>query len=454
MCKRYANGKLNIPRIFHGIMQNANKMPSQMPVQWQLSSRVLGIEESQTLAFEKKAKDMKRKGIDVVSLSAGEPDFPTPANIGNAAKRAIDAGFTKYTETGGIPELRQAICGKLKRDNNLDYLPENIAVSCGAKHTIYNLCQAVLNKGDEVIIPVPYWVSYPEQVRLADATPVFVSGKTWSPTGGEKSGKPFGITAGDIRKKLTPRTKMIMLNSPSNPTGRVLSGEELAGIARLAVEKQLLVMSDEIYEHIIYGMEHVSIASLGAEADGEVPKGVKDTKEDAGGIKGIKELTITVNGISKSYSMTGWRIGYAAGPAPIIKAIIKLQSQMTSNPSSISQMAAVEALNGSQASVEAMRNEFRKRRDYVLSRLREIPGIGCEVPDGAFYVFPDISRIEKNSMKFAEALLEKAHVAVVPGSAFGMEGFIRISYATSMENLKKGLDRIAAFVRAANPKGA
>jgi len=383
-----------------------------------LSDRVKSLEESQTLAFKKRAKNLKREGKEVISLSAGEPDFPTPKNITEFAKSAIDNGYTKYTDTSGTLELREAICRKLKNENNLEYLPSQVLVSCGAKHSIYNLCQSILNPGDEVIIPTPYWVSYSEQVKLAGAKPIFVEEED------------FKIQAFDINKKITNKTKLIMINSPCNPTGSVLSKQSLIEIAQLAVAKNILVMSDEIYEKLIYGKnydkKHVSIASLSSE---------------------IKNLTITVNGVSKSHSMTGWRIGYAAGNQEIITAMIKLQGQMTSNPSSISQMAALEALNGNQSSVLTMRKEFETRRDYMVKRLNKIKSISCDIPEGAFYCFADISKLNKNSLSFANELLDKALVATVPGSAFGKEGYLRLSYATSMQNLIKAMDRIELFIK-------
>src|SRR3989344_4169888 len=373
-------------------MKKLKMMPSIYNCMAKLSPRLSNIEESQTLLFDKKAKDMKRQGIDVISLGAGEPDFATPENIKLAAKKAIDSDFTKYTDTAGIPELREAICRKLHKDNNIQYESDEIIVSCGAKHSIYNLCQALLGKGDEVIIPVPYWVSYSEQVKLADATPVFAETDD------------FQLTAENISRKITKKTKLIMLNSPNNPTGAVIEKKELQKIAELAVKKQIHVMSDEIYEKIIYGKKHYSIASLN---------------------ESIKALTLTVNGFSKSFSMTGWRLGYAAGPKGIISAMIKLQGQMTSNPTSISQKAGVEALNGPQQSVENMRKQFEERRNYLVARLNKIPGIKCKMPDGAFYAFADISGIEKDSMKFSLSLLEKGKIAVVPGVAFGSDGHIR-----------------------------
>jgi len=384
-----------------------------------ISKRVQELEESQTLAMSARVKEMKRQGIDVIDLTVGEPDFITPENIRNSTKKAIDSGFTKYTETSGIPELKKAICEKFKNENNLEYSPNQVIVSCGAKHSLYLAFQAILNLGDEVIIPVPYWVSYSEQVKLAGGIPVFAKSKPLE----------FEVTAKSIEEKITPKTKVIFLNSPSNPTGTVIKREEIEKIAKLAVEKNILVISDEIYEHLVYNNDKsktpISIASFGDQ---------------------IKNITVIVNGVSKSYAMTGWRIGYTAGPEEIIKAMSKLQSQMTSNPSSISQMAALEALSGNQNSVEKMREEFEKRRDYLISRLKKIKGIKCAVPDGAFYAFPDISQIEKNSKLFSDKLLEKAHVAVVQGSAFGAEGFVRMSYATSMENLKEAMNRLEKFI--------
>ena len=315
-------------------------------------------------------------------------------------------------------DITASYLAKRKNENNLEYLPSQVLVSCGAKHSIYNLCQSILNPGDEVIIPTPYWVSYSEQVKLAGAKPIFVEEED------------FKIQAFDINKKITNKTKLIMINSPCNPTGSVLSKQSLIEIAQLAVAKNILVMSDEIYEKLIYGKnydkKHVSIASLSSE---------------------IKNLTITVNGVSKSHSMTGWRIGYAAGNQEIITAMIKLQGQMTSNPSSISQMAALEALNGNQSSVLTMRKEFETRRDYMVKRLNKIKSISCDIPEGAFYCFADISKLNKNSLSFANELLDKALVATVPGSAFGKEGYLRLSYATSMQNLIKAMDRIGLFIK-------
>ena len=382
-----------------------------------LSQRILGIEESQTLAFEQKARELIHSGIDVVSLSAGEPDFPTVGPAREAAIAAVEAGKTKYTDVAGTLELRQAICDKLQQDNGLAYLPKNIIVCVGAKQALYNICQVLLEKGDEAIISAPYWATYTEQVKLAEAQPVI------APTEG------FQVTARNIASKVTKKTKLIILNSPCNPTGAVIEKKELVKIADLAVEKGIMLISDEIYEKITYGKEHFSIASFN---------------------DNVKEHTITVNGVSKAYSMTGWRIGYAAGPEEIIKAMVKLQGQVTSNPSSIYQAAALYALKQGQSDSEKMAQEFRKRRDYAMQRLSKIKGMRCKVPDGAFYAFPDISGIEQDSRKFALQLLEKAHVSVVPGAGFGSEGYLRISYATSMKKLAEGMDRLESFIKCQN----
>jgi aspartate aminotransferase len=385
-----------------------------MPV----SARIGGISESPTLALNAKAKELKSKGVDVVNFTAGEPDFDTPDNIKHAAIKAIKDGFTKYTPPAGTPELRKAIADKLKRENGLDYGPNQIIVSCGGKHSLYNAVMTVCNPGDEVIIPSPYWVTYPEQVKLAGGEPVIA----------KTSGEGFRLLAKDIEGKLTRRTKAIILNSPNNPTGAVYEKSELKKIASIAAEKDIYVISDEIYEHLIYEGEHVSIASLGP---------------------GIKEKTIIINGAAKSYAMTGWRIGWAAGPEDIVKGMTKLQSQTTSNPTSNAQMAYLEALRGDQSSVHKMREAFRKRRDLIVGKLNEIDGISCPKPGGSFYVFPDVSGLSRDSMGFSDRLLENAKVAVVPGLAFGAEGHVRMSYACSEETINKGIERIRDFVRSA-----
>lgn len=387
-----------------------------------ISERAKKIKPSPTLAVDSKAKQMKAQGFDVVNFGVGEPDFDTPEHIKEAAIKAIKDGFTKYTPVGGIDELKEAIIEKFERDNGLKYKKENIIVSCGAKHSLYNIAQALFGPKDEVIIPAPYWVSYPDQVLLNDATPVIVD--TYEED-------DFMVSPEALMDKITPRTKAIIINSPSNPTGFIYDEKNLRTIAEIAVEKNLYIISDEIYEKLIYdNNKHVSIASLGEE---------------------IKERTIVVNGLSKSYAMTGWRIGYVAGPEEVIKAMTNIQSQSTSNPTSIAQKAAVAALRGAQDCVEQMRKEFEKRKDFLVNELNNISGISCKMPKGAFYAFPNVNKILgkkttsyeiKSSMELSIYLLEKAQVALVPGSAFGTEGYIRISYATSMENLNKGINRI------------
>ncbi len=387
-----------------------------------LSKRASLISPSATLAITAKAKAMKAEGIDVLGFAAGEPDFDTPEHIKEEAKRAMDEGFTKYTPASGIQPLKEAICKKFKDDNGLDYKPSRIIVSCGAKHSLYNAIQVICEEGNEVILPSPYWVSYPEQIKLSGASPVIVETE-------EENG--FKLTAELFSKSITKRTKLLILNSPGNPTGAVYSREELEATARVAVEKGVYVISDEIYEKIIYdGAKHWSIAGLNPE---------------------IKELTIVINGVSKSYSMTGWRIGYAAARKEIIEAMSRLQSHSTSNPDSIAQRAALRAISAGQEAVKEMVAEFKKRRDYMVERLNSIKGFSCLKPQGAFYVFPNVSAVLgksfnghriSDSSSLTELLLTKAKVAVVPGSAFGRDGYLRLSYATSMENIIKGLDNI------------
>lgn len=387
-----------------------------------LAQRVQRIKPSPTLAIDTKAKKMIAEGIDVVSFGAGEPDFDTPEHVKEAAVRALKAGKTKYTPVGGIPELKEAIVRKLKRDNGLDYTPDEILVSVGGKHALYNIAQALFEAGDEVIIPSPYWVSYPDQVLLNDATPVII------PTE-EKDG--FCIRPEVLEKSITSRTKAFILNSPSNPTGGAYSRERLEAIATILVQRNILCISDEIYEKIVYdGFRFVSIASLNPP---------------------IKNQTLTVNGASKVYSMTGWRMGYAAGPREIIEAMTKIQGQVTTNINSITQWACVEALNGPQDFLKEWVEEFRKRRDRIVKRFQSIPGVTCFKPQGAFYVFPNISayfgkkydgKVIRGSDDLAEYLLDKARVAVVAGSGFGAEGYIRLSYATSMVHIEKGMERI------------
>ncbi len=388
-----------------------------------LSARARTLTPSPTMAIDAKSKQMLAEGIDVVNFSVGEPDFDTPESIKAAGIAAIQQGKTKYTPAAGTLELRKAICEKLERDNGLRYRPEEIVVSNGGKQSLYNAYQVLLDPGEEVIIQAPYWVSYPEIVRLAGGVPVVV--ETDESTG-------FRMTADMIREKLTTRTRVINLNSPSNPTGAVLSRKELEEIAALAVEHDLMIVTDEIYEKLLYdGAEHVSIASFGEE---------------------VRRRTITVNGLSKAYAMTGWRMGYTASEAVFAKAMAALQSQSTSGPSSISQAAAVEALRGSQEPVEQMRQEFDRRRRHMMERLNRLPGFSVKVaPEGAFYLFPNVSALFGETIAgrkitsaddLAGVILERAHVGVVPGTGFGAPNYIRFSYATSMERIDEGLDRI------------
>jgi len=392
-----------------------------------LSHRVTLIKPSPTLAITAKANAMKAEGIDVVGFGAGEPDMDTPDHIKAAAIDAIRAGFTKYTPTGGIPDLKQAIIAKLKRDSGIEYKPTEILVTVGGKHAFYNLAQSLFQEGDEVIIPAPYWVSYPPMVTLADATPVILESN-------EKAG--FKITPEQVRRAVTTRTKAIVICSPSNPTGAGYTKEELARLGEVIVEKDIFVLSDEIYEKIVYdGFESVSIASLTPE---------------------LKRRTFVLNAVSKTYSMTGWRIGYAAGNAEVIAAMNRVQDQSTSNPTSIAQKAAVAALNGPQECVSSMVVEFEKRRKVIVDGLNGIEGISCYRPQGAFYVFPNVSALYgrmyegkpiTGSNALTEYLLDTARVAVVPGEGFGADDYIRLSYATSMENIEKGLKRIAEAVK-------
>ncbi|MDO9528379.1 MAG: pyridoxal phosphate-dependent aminotransferase [Syntrophales bacterium] len=391
-----------------------------------LASRVGKVKPSPTLAITVKAKALRAEGRDVIGFGAGEPDFDTPSNIKQAAIKAIDEGFTKYTPSGGIDELKDAIINKFKLDNKLTYNRSQIVVSCGAKDTLYNLAQALFEEGDEVIIPSPYWVSYPDIVILAGATPVILETK-------ESDG--FKISPEKLEKAITKNTKAVVLNSPSNPTGVAYLYNELEALAEIAVKKNILVISDDVYEKIVYdGFRFYNIASVGEE---------------------IKRLTLAVNAVSKTYAMTGWRIGYAAGPEDIIAAVTKIQSQNISNPTSISQKAAVEAMQGNQDIVAEMVKEFKKRRDYIVGKLNSIPGVNCMNPQGAFYVFPDVSSLYgmsyggkkiSSSTDFAEYLLDEVDVAVVPGVAFGDDNHIRLSYATSMDNIQKGLERIGNAV--------
>lgn len=384
----------------------------------ELAQRATILSPSLTLSIDAKAKAMKAEGIDVCGFGAGEPDFDTPEHIKAAAMAALDGGFTKYTPSSGTPELRQAISDKFKADNGLDYKPNQIIVSNGAKHSCYNAIIATCQPGDEVIIPAPYWLSYPEMVRLAGAEPVFVQTK-------EENG--WKMTAEEFENAMTPRTKMVIINSPGNPTGAVYTREELQALLEVAVEEEILILSDEIYEKLTYdGVEHVSIASLSKEA---------------------YDLTITINGFSKAYAMTGWRLGYLGAPEAIARAIDAVQSHSTSNPCSFAQTGALAAIRGDQQPVTDMREEFNMRRQYMINRMATIPGITIVAPQGAFYVLANISQLGLSSSNFADRLLSKHHVAVVPGIAFGDDRTVRLSYATSMDVIKKGLDRVEEFCR-------
>lgn len=380
-----------------------------------LAQRVRNIAPSATLAIDAKAKRLKKEGKDVVIFGAGEPDFNTPENIKQAAKKAIDGNFTRYTPVGGIPELKKAVADKFKRENNIDYGASEILISCGGKHSLYNIAMAVLDKGDEAILPVPYWVSYDEIIKIAGANPVFC-----------QTDERFKLTAAMVEEKITNKTKILILNSPNNPTGAVVDQDEIKKIAKLAVEHNFYVVSDEVYEHFVYGKEQLSIASLNDE---------------------IKNLTLTSNSVSKTYAMTGWRIGYSAGSGEIITAMENLQSHSTSNPSNIAQYAALEALTGPQNSVSQMVKAFDERRKFIYERLNEIEGISCIEPEGAFYAFADISQTGMKSMEFANKLLDESLVAVVPGIAFGSDNHIRLSYATSIREIGSGLDRIEKWLK-------
>lgn len=387
----------------------------------EFAKRVLQLTPSSTLAINAKANELKSQGIDVVGFGAGEPDFNTPQNIIDAAVKAMEEGKTKYTATAGIPELKKAICEKLEKDNGLVYKPNQIIVTNGAKHALYNVFQAIINPGDEVIVPIPYWVSYPEQVKLAEGIPVYVEGKEEN---------EFKITPDQLKQTITERTKAVIINSPSNPSGTVYSRDELAALAEICIEKNILMISDEIYEKLIYEGEHVSVASLSEEA---------------------YENTIVINGLSKPYSMTGWRIGYAAGNTDLIRVMTDISSHSTSNPVTFAQYGALEALRGTQEPLEMMKREFLKRRDVLVGLLNEIDGISCIKPKGAFYVFANVAEAaDKGGYssvdEWAKALLEKEYVALVPGSGFGADRYVRLSYATSMERIEEGAQRIKRFV--------
>ena len=387
-----------------------------------ISDNLKRIKPSPTIAVTQKAGELRAAGKDVIGLGAGEPDFDTPDNIKKAAIKAIKSGDTKYTAVDGTPALKKAIVSKFKRENKLNYSTEQITVGTGGKQVLYNAFMATLNKGDEVIIPAPFWVSYPDMVLLAGGKPKIVKCT-------EQEG--FKLTAKKLKKAISKKTKWVILNSPSNPTGAGYSKKEIQDLAKILIKnKNVYILSDDIYEHVKYdNFNFFTIAQISR----------------------LKDRTLTMNGVSKSYAMTGWRIGYAAGPENIIKAIRKIQSQSTSNPSSISQAAAVEALNGTQSFIKKRSNAFKQRRDFVVKSLNSIKGINCLTPNGAFYVFPSCKGLlnKKTKLKtdteFVQKLLEKSNVAVVQGSAFGLDGYFRISYATSMKNLKKAMDRIKTF---------
>ena len=391
-----------------------------------ISQRAKSLQPSATLAITAKEKALKAQGVDVVGFGAGEPDFDSPDNVKEEAIKAIRGGFTKYTAVGGIDELKEAIINRMKLVYGLEYQKSEIIVSNGAKHTLYNLTQAMFEDGDEVIVPAPYWVSYPEQITLAGADPVILNTR-------EEEG--FKIDPAELKKLITPKTRALVLNYPSNPTGATYNEDELRRIVDVAMEAGLTIISDEIYDKIVFdGIKHTPVASLG---------------ED------VKKATILVNGVSKTYAMTGWRIGYAAGDKDVINAMGKLQGQSTSNPTSISQWAAVGAYKGPHDVIEERTREFEKRKNYIVQRLNTVPGMKCFSPQGAFYAFPNVSGFYgksyngkeiNSSMTFTEFLLDEAKVAVVPGDSFGSDNHVRISFATSMENIVKGMDRIEEAV--------
>ena len=395
-----------------------------------LAERLKTLAPSSTLAVQAKAKALRAQGVDVISFGAGEPDFDTPERIKAAAVEAMRRGQTKYTEVGGIAELRAAVCAKFKRDQGLDYAPDEVLVSCGAKHTLYNMVVALLNPGDEMLVPSPFWVSYPEQARLVGGVPVPVETQ-------ERTG--FDLDPDRVRAAVTPRTRVIILNSPNNPTGAVFSREALAEVARLAVEQDLVLVSDECYEPLTFEGRHVSVASLGPE---------------------VKARTLVINTCSKAYAMTGWRIGYCGGPRALVRAMTDVQSQVTSNPTSIAQWAAVEALSGPQDEVAKMAGEFDRRRHLIVGGLNALPGVACVMPKGAFYAFANVSGLFGRTWKGRETttrlagsldvaafLLEEARVAVVPGLDFGSDAHVRLSYATSDALIREGLARMDAAIR-------
>jgi aspartate aminotransferase len=385
---------------------------------YKISRRAASLAPSLTLAIDSKAKQMKAEGQDVVGFGAGEPDFDTPQHIKDAAIQALNQGFTKYTPSSGIPELRQAIADKFQRENGLNYKPNQIIVSNGGKHSCYNVIMATCEEGDEVIIPSPYWLSYPEMVKLAGATPVVLT--TTDQT-------EFKVTPKQLRDAISTRTRLFILNSPSNPTGSVYTPDEIKALGDICVEKGVLIMSDEIYEHLLYdGAKHQSVASFS---------------------KAHYDHTIVVHGFAKAWSMTGWRLGFLAAPEPIARAIDAIQSHSTSNPTSFAQKGAVAALTGPQDHLKGWLGEYASRRTYAWTKLNSIPRISCVNSKGAFYLFPNISKLGLKSADFCARLLETEKVAAVPGIAFGADDYLRISYATSLANIEKGLDRLEGFAR-------
>lgn len=391
-----------------------------------LSEKAKAVSPSPTLAIDSKFKQMKKQGVPVVGFGAGEPDFNTPDNIKKAGITAIENNVTKYTPASGTPELKQAICDKIKRDTGLEYEISNIVVSNGGKHSLTNAFLAICNPGDEVILPAPYWVSYPEMIKLADAVPVYIN--TTEET-------DFKFTIEQLKSAITPKTKALVLNTPSNPTGMLYTKDELEQIAKIAVEHKIYIIFDEIYEKLVYEGEHTNIATLGDE---------------------IRDLTVIVNGMAKTYAMTGWRIGYVAANEKIAKAMGNIQSHATSNPNSIAQAAAVEALNGDQSFIDEMKKTYIERRDYMVDRINKIDGVSCIKPHGAFYVFMNVrdllgkehyGKVINTAEELCTDILERALVALVPSEGFGIDGYVRFSYATSMETIVTGLDRIEEYLK-------
>ncbi len=395
-------------------------------MQLRISEKAAAISPSPTLAIDSKFKQMKQQGIPVVGFGAGEPDFDTPDNVKKAGIRAIENNITKYTPASGTLELKQAICDKIKRDSGLEYTTANIVVSNGGKHALTNTFMCICNPGDEVILPAPYWVSYPEMIKMADGVPVIID--TTEETG-------FKFTIEQLKDAITPKTVAIVLNTPSNPTGMIYTKEEMEQIAQIAVENNIYVVFDEIYEKLVYDGTHTNIATLGDE---------------------IRDLTIIVNGMAKTYAMTGWRIGYIAADEKLAKAMANIQSHGTSNPNSVAQAAAVEALNGDQSFIDDMKATYISRRDYMVERINGIDGLSCIKPQGAFYIFMDVrevlgkehyGKVINTAQDLCEDMLERALVALVPSEGFGIDGYVRLSYATSMEVIKTGLDRIEKYLK-------